>query len=92
MINFSKRDERIGEIIEQIVDKQIRRNEPPEAAQTYQRLIEDSFTDAEARRLIYMTVQVELYRLMQFGEAFNQDRYVDNLRGLPDLPDADMLF
>jgi hypothetical protein len=31
-----------------------------------------------------------LYRLMNYGEAFNQARFLDNLKGLPDLPDADM--
>ena len=91
MINNIKRDESIGMVIEQIVDKQIRRNDPPETAQTYQRLLQDSFTDVEARRLIYMAVQVELFRLMRYGEAFNNARFIGNLQGLPDLPDADFV-
>lgn len=91
MISNIKRDESIGMVIEQIVDKQIRRNDPPETAQTYQRLLQDSFTDVEARRLIYMAVQVELFRLMRYGEAFNHSRFIGNLQGLPDLPDADFV-
>lgn len=90
MFNYSKQRESIGLVIEQIIDKQIRRNDPPETAHTYHRLLKDSFTDIEARRLISMAVQVELFRLINFGEAFNQQRYLENLQGLPDLPDADM--
>ena len=91
MINNIKRDESIGMVIEQIVDKQIRRNDPPETAQTYQRLLQDSFTDVEARRLIYMAVQVELFRLMRYGEAFNHARFIGNLQGLPDLPNTNFI-
>ncbi|MBW6491081.1 MAG: hypothetical protein K0B15_07800 [Lentimicrobium sp.] len=90
MFNYSRQRESIGLVIEQIIDKQIRRNDPPETAITYERLVSDSFTDIEARRLISMAVQVEIFRLINFGEAFNQQRYLENLQGLPDLPDAEM--
>ncbi|MFH1120643.1 MAG: hypothetical protein V1775_12545 [Bacteroidota bacterium] len=89
MMNLLKRGGGFSLIVEQIVDKQIRRNYPPEASETYYRLIGDSFTDMEARRLISMAVQVEIFRLMRFGEAFNHARYIGNLHGLPDLPDID---
>lgn len=90
MFNYSKRGDSIGLVIEQIIDKQIRQSDPPETAFTYKRLLDDSFTELEAKRLISMVVHVELFRLMKFGEAFNIKRYLDNLNGLPDLPDADM--
>lgn len=90
MFNYNKRGESIGMVVEQIIDKQIRYNDPPETAHTYHRLIKDSFTDIEARRLISMAVNVELFRLMNHGEAFNRERFLENLNGLPDLPDADM--
>jgi len=89
MISILKKGAGFSPIVEQIVDKQIRRSDPPEATETYHRLISDSFTDQEARRLISMAVQVEIFRLMRFGEAFNHARYIGNLRGLPDLPDID---
>lgn len=89
MMNLLKRGGGFSLIVEQIVDKQIRRNYPPEASEAYYRLIGDSFTDMEARRLISMAVQVEIFRLMRYGEAFNHARYIGNLHGLPDLPDID---
>lgn len=88
MKNQLKRPESIGLLVEQIVEKQINRNEPPETADTYQRLINDSFTDVEARRLISTAVNVELFKLMDYGEAFNHQRFLDNLQSLPDLPDT----
>lgn len=90
MFNYSKRGDSIGLVIEQIIEKQIRQSDPPETALTYQRLVADSFTELEAKRLISMVVHVELFRLMRYGEAFNLKRYLDNLNGLPDLPDADI--
>lgn len=89
MLNATKNAAGFSVIVEQIVEKQIKRNYPPETAETYQRLVNDSFTDAEALRLISMAVQVELFRLMRFGEAFNHARFIGNLHGLPDLPDID---
>ncbi|HPG34315.1 MAG: hypothetical protein M9948_00895 [Lentimicrobium sp.] len=89
MLNATKSAAGFTVIVEQIVEKQIKRNYPPETAETYQRLVNDSFTDAEALRLISMAVQVELFRLMRFGEAFNHARFIGNLHGLPDLPDID---
>lgn len=89
MLNATKNAAGFSVIVEQIVEKQIKRNYPPETAETYQRLVNESFTDAEALRLISMAVQVELFRLMRFGEAFNHARFIGNLHGLPDLPDID---
>ncbi|NTW24807.1 MAG: hypothetical protein HGA37_08915, partial [Lentimicrobium sp.] len=54
MMNLLKRAGSFSLIVEQIVDKQIRRNYPPEAAEAYNRLLSDSFTDLEAKRLISM--------------------------------------
>ena len=84
-----KRKQSIVIAIEQIIDKQIRQNDPPETAHAYHRLLSSSFSDSEARRLIYLAMQVEFSRLMHYGEAFNNNRFVTNLGVLPDLPEAE---
>lgn len=85
-----KQQETIRTIIEDIVERQLRYNQPPETFQAYERLIKDeSFTDEEARTLIGRTIQVELFRLMRFAEPFNQKRFVKNLQQLPDLPNVE---
>ena len=45
MLNATKNAAGFSVIVEQIVEKQIKRNYPPETAETYQRLVNDSFTD-----------------------------------------------
>lgn len=85
-----KQQETIRTIIEDIVERQLRYNQPPETFQAYERLIKDeSFTDEEARTLIGRTIQVELFRLMRFAEPFNQKRFIKNLQQLPDLPNVE---
>lgn len=85
-----KQHETIRTIIEDIVERQLRFNQPPETFQAYERLIKDeSFTDEEARTLIGRTIQVELFRLMRFAEPFNQKRFIKNLQQLPDLPNVE---
>lgn len=82
-----KQQETIRAIIENIVERQLRYNQPPETFQAYERLInEESFTEEEARTLIGRTIQVELFRLMRFAEPFNRQRFIKNLQELPDLP------
>lgn len=85
-----KQQQTIRAIIENIVERQLRYNQPPETFQAYERLVRDeSFTDEEARILIGRTIQVELFRLMRFAEPFNQKRFIKNLEKLPDLPNVD---
>lgn len=75
-------------VINDIVERQIESDIPPETNQAYNRLLK-SITDKEARFLISRAVHVELFRLMRFGEPFNQTRYLKNLKELPLLPDAE---
>lgn len=89
MMNLTKNKGGFSVIVEQVVEKQIKHNNPPETAETYQRLVGELFTEQEALRLISMAVQIELFRLMRFGEAFNHTRFIGNLHGLPDLPDVE---
>ncbi len=85
-----KNRESLKTIIESIVDKQLTSYQPPEVWQAYTRLTDDDdFSDEEARILISRAIQIELFRLMNFAEPFNKQRYIYNLAQLPDLPLAD---
>lgn len=84
-----KQQDNIRIILEGIIDKQLKHNQPPETLQTYNRLVDNSYTDEEARLLISRALQIELYNLMRYAEPFNKHRFLQNLKHLPDLPDAD---
>ncbi len=85
----TKNKESIRHIVDRIIEKQLTTNEPPETAITYSRLLEQSFSDEEARLLISRIIHIELLQLMQKGEAFNKERFLQNLGNLPELPDID---
>jgi hypothetical protein len=68
------------------VDNQIRDNEPPETRQTRDRLVQEGYTEDEARQLILTAVVVEIFHVLKFNEKFNRERFVKNLNNLPNEP------
>jgi hypothetical protein len=70
----------------EVVENQIRDNDPPETRQTLERLIVEGITDEDARLYIGQAVCVEIWDIMSNGREFNEDRYLRNLQNLPDEP------
>jgi hypothetical protein len=68
----------------EIVDNQLRDGTPPETRQTFERLLAEGHSPDEARRMIANVVVQEIFRVMKYGEAYDQQRYVAALRRLPD--------
>ncbi|MBF0421119.1 MAG: hypothetical protein HQL78_13260 [Magnetococcales bacterium] len=68
------------------VDHQLRNNDPPEAMETYERLISQGFDDAEARQLIGSAISSETMMVLHHRKPFDLKRYILYLRNLPDLP------
>jgi hypothetical protein len=67
----------------EVVENQIRDNEPPETRQTVERLMAEGYGADEARRLVATAVAVELFHIMRDKEPFNRERFVWNLAHLP---------
>jgi hypothetical protein len=76
----------LGRLILQVVENQIKENDPPETRQTVERLRTDGYTRGEAKRLVAMAVAVELFHIMKHREPFNRVRFIQNLRQLPKEP------
>ena len=70
----------------EIIENQLRDNNPPEARQTFQRLLAEGKTQEEAMKLIGCAVSVEIFEIMQHQQPFNESRYVENLGKLPEMP------
>jgi hypothetical protein len=68
------------------VEQQLREGDPPETQETLDRLMADGFALDEAKRMLAMVVSVELFDVMKRGTPFNRERFIANLRTLPDLP------
>jgi hypothetical protein len=71
----------------EIVNNQIRDNDPEETAQTLERLKRvEGYKDADARLLIAQCVSVEIFEVLKHNKPFDQARYVANLNRLPESP------
>ena len=70
----------------EVVDNQLRDNDPPETRQTYERLQAAGKSEQEARRLIGCVVVSELFDTMKKGKKFEQARFLAALKRLPRMP------
>ncbi len=81
-----KTNPRMKKIILEVVDNQLKANEPPETRSTLNRLIEEGYSEKDAKELIACVVTSEIFGVMKNKEEFDHQRYVDALNKLPQLP------
>ena len=74
------------EHIFEIIKNQIKNNDPPETKITYDRLRKEGFDDFETKQLIGQCVAVEIFQLLKYGKPYDNERYVQNLKNLPEEP------
>ena len=72
--------------IMEVVDSQIRNNDPPQTSQTLQRLVADGHSEEEARLLIACVVSAEIFDVLKQQQPFDLNRFVKDLDKLPELP------
>ena len=76
----------LGAALLEVVDNQLRDNQPPETRQTFERLCREGHPQSEAKRLIGVALSAEIYEILKKSTEFNRERYVNNLARLPQLP------
>ena len=82
-----KPNKRLNRAVLEVVDNQIRQLNPPATKETFDRLIREGLDDSEARRLIGCVVASEIFDILKNMEPYDEDRYVNALRKLPELPE-----
>ncbi len=65
-----------------VVENQIRENNPPETKKTLDRLLKAGYSKDDAMKLIGRAVAVEIYKVLKNKEHFNEEKYVKALREL----------
>ena len=70
----------------EIINNQIRDNNPPETKQTLDRLISEGISEKEAKDMIGGVVISEIFDVLKNKEEFNEERYIAALDKLPDQP------
>jgi vacuolar-type H+-ATPase subunit B/Vma2 len=76
----------VREVLLEVVDNQLRANDPPETRATYDRLMRAGNSSGEAKRLIAIVLIVELNEMLRVERNFDEAGYVAALRALPTLP------
>jgi hypothetical protein len=72
--------------IMEVVENQLRDNDPPQTQQTFNRLIEAGCSENKAKRLIACVVSTEIFDVLKKNEPFDLDRFVKGLNNLPAMP------
>jgi len=66
----------------EIVDNQLKMNEPPCTKQTYERLIESGYTEKEAKEMIGAVVLEDIYYILKDKKKFDEKKYKEKLNAL----------
>lgn len=78
--------QRAGEAIVEAVENQLKEDNPPEANRTLKRLMAIGETRENAIRYIGTALSVEVVEIFKNKTPFNEQRYINNLKALPELP------
>ncbi len=68
------------------VETQVRDGDPPETAQTLERLMGEGYPRDEAVRLIGFVLADELFQIMKQEREYDHERFVRLLTRLPETP------
>ena len=82
-------NENLRDAIFDIIKNQMKANDPAEVKLTYKRMLALGYNDFVAKQLIGQCLSVELFDVLKMGKEFDLDRYVKNLKKLPEEPFED---
>ena len=68
------------------IEKQIRSNDPPEAREAFERLLQQGYPLEETLKLLAAALMGELFGVLKNNAPYDHARYVANLQRLPKLP------
>ena len=83
---MEKRNPRLKATFLEVVENQIRDNDPPETRATLARLKSQGISEEDAKLYIGQAVCVEVWDIMKNKTEFNIQRFVRNLNNLPSEP------
>lgn len=75
-----------GEALVEVVENQIQDNDPPETRITLDRLMSLGESRENAMRYIASVLSVEVFETLKNKTTYNEERYLTNLKNLPELP------
>ena len=79
-------DQRLRGAILEVINSQIKENDPPETKQTLDRLLGEGFPKEEALKLIGYVVASEVFTVLKENRSYDHAKYIAALKALPKLP------
>jgi hypothetical protein len=79
-------NQRLRAAILEVINTQIRLNEPPETKQTLIRLQNQGLSEKEALKLMGYVVASEVFSVLQEKRTYDAEKYIAALNDLPRLP------
>ncbi len=70
----------------EVVDNQLKSNDPPETRQTFNRLVKVGNSEKRSKELIGTVVSSEIFEVLKKQEPFDLGRFVTSLNKLPEVP------
>ena len=83
---MEKSNPRLKATFLEVVENQIRDNDPPETRATLVRLKSQGISEEDAKLYIGQAVCVEVWDIMKNKTGFNIQRFIRNLKNLPSEP------
>ena len=83
----AENERRLEEAILVIAENQLKENKPAETKITLDRLMAMGESRENAMRYISTALSLEVFEMMKEAVVFNEERYINKLRALPELPD-----
>lgn len=81
-----ERGQRVREMLFEVLENQMKENNPPETRKTYQRLLDQGFSREETLRMMAAVVIVEMNDMVKENRTFDEAGYIEALKALPQLP------
>jgi len=78
--------QRAGEAIIEAVENQLAENDPPETKKTLDRLMTTGESRENAMRYIASALSIEIFEAFKNNNPYDEERYIKNLKALPELP------
>ena len=73
---------RLKKHILEVVNNQLRDNDPPIVKETFNRLIEEGHSKAKAKEMIGSVLVIEIYDMLKENKPHDEERYARNLKAL----------
>ncbi len=79
-------NQQLRKAILEVINNQMRDNDPPETNQTFARLQKEGFSEEEALKLIGYVVASEVFTVLEESRSYDKAQYISALNALPKLP------